>query len=35
MFLWVKLVLESLDDEISQQGLEVAIERLPRSLAEA
>jgi hypothetical protein len=35
MFLWVKLVLENLDNEISQQGLEEALERLPRSLGEA
>jgi hypothetical protein len=35
MFLWVKLVLESLDDEISQQGLEAALEQLPQGLREA
>jgi hypothetical protein len=35
MFLWVKLVLQSLDDEISQQGLEEALEQLPRGLREA
>lgn len=35
MFLWVKLVLENLDNEISQQGVEDALERFPRSLGEA
>jgi hypothetical protein len=35
MFLWVKLVLENLDDEISQQGFDSAIDKLPRSLGEA
>jgi hypothetical protein len=35
MFLWVRLVLESLGDAISHQGMEKALDELPTGLGEA